>query len=317
MKIGNLYNLPSFQGFLDCGKKAGFADSDAGVILARHLTAIDPKVFEKKYPELTFLNSGIQADNSGGFARRIQSLRTIEKGAFADSNDSSDNKGKISLTAEDSFIKVFPKQAHSIWSDDEVKEAAMGNINLPQKYLVAHNTIYSQLVDTIGYVGTNGQVGLLNAGFGSTGATAPIASATAVEMYDDLAGLITDQWNGVYNTPEYMANKVTMPTDVYNKISKAILNTAAGSSTVLKALKDNFPGVDFVSTAKADDVDGSGSVTCAYSNNAEAMKMRIPLPLTIGEIIKINSFDHRVDSKFRIAGLDILEATAGRYVTGL
>lgn len=317
MKIGHLYNLPSFQRFMDSGKRPGFTDSDSGVILARNLTAIDPKIFEKKYPELTFVNSGIQADNSGGFARRIQSLRVIERGGFADVGDHASNKGKISLTSEDSYIKVFPKEGHSIWTDDEVKEAAMQNINLPQKYLSAHQTLYMQLVDSIGYLGHNGQDGLLNAAFSSVAATAPIATATSQELYDDIANLITAQWNAVFNTPEYMANKVVMPTDVFNTLNKRILNTAAGSSTVMKALKDNFPGVDFTATPKADNVDGGGSVTCAYSNNVEAMKMRIPMPLTIGEIIKINSFDHRVDSKFRIAGLDILEAAAGYHLTGL
>jgi hypothetical protein len=314
MKLGNLYNLDSFDRLL--GQKSGFADSAAGVILARNLTAIDPKIFEKKYPELTFVNSGIQADNSGGYARRIQSLRLIEQGTFKDASDAASNKGKISLSAEDSFLKVFVKDAHSIWTNDEVEEANLQNINLPQNYMAAHTKIYNQMVDTIGYLGHNGQAGLLTASFTSTAATAPIATATAQELYDDIAGTITAQWNGVYNTPEYMANKFVMPTDVFNKIAATMLNTANGSSTVLKALKDNFPGVDFTATAKADNVGGS-SVSCAYSNNAEAMKMRIPVPLTIGEIIKINSFDHRVDSKFRIAGLDILESTAGRYVTGL
>ena len=47
------------------------------------------------------------------------------------------------------------------------------------------------------------------------------------------------------------------------------------------------------------------------------MKMRIPVPLTVGEIVKMSSFDFRVDSKYRIAGLDILEDSGGRILTGL
>lgn len=317
MKLGNLYNLASFQKFLDSGGSLGFQDSVSGVVLARNLTAVDPKIFEKKYPELTFLNSGIQADNTGGYARRIQSLRLVEQGSFADAGDQAANKGKISLTAEDNFLKVFVKEAFSKWTDDEIQEAALQNINLPSQYMAAHNKIYNQLVDSIGFLGHNGQKGLLNSTFTSGAATAAIAVATAQQLYDDLAGLITAQWNSVYNTPEYMANRVVMPTDVYNKIAAMMLNTANGSSTVLKALTDNFPGVAFTASPKADNVDGGGSVTCAYSNNEDAMKMRIPIPLTIGEIVKVSSFDFQVDSKFRIAGLDILESTAGYYLTGL
>lgn len=318
MKIKHLYNLDSFKKFMDSGGARGFQDSEPGLLLARHLTAVDPKIFEKKFPELTFVNSGIQVDNTGGFARRIQSLRLIDQGEFADSGDDADDKGKISLTAEDSFLKVFVKEAFSDWTDDDVKEAQMGNINLPQQFLAAHNKIFQRTVDSIGFLGQNGQTGLLNnADFSTTAATASIATATAQELYDDIAELITAQWNGVFNTVDYKANRVTMPDDVFNKIAQVILNTAAGSSTVLTALRDNFPGVEFASTFRADDVDGGGSVTVAYSNNAEAMKMRIPVPLTIGEIVKLGSFNFHVDSKFRIAGLDVLESTSGFYLTGL
>jgi len=317
MKIGHLYNLESFKRFKDSGLAPGFADSDSGVVLARNLTAIDPKIFEKKFPELTFVNCGIQMDNSGGYARRIQSLRLVAEGDFADAGDSADNKGKISLRGEDSYIKVFVKEAHSKWTDDDIKEASLQNINLPQQYMGAHTKKYNQAVDTIGLIGHGTQTGLLNnAGFTSDAATAPIATATAQELYDDISGLIRAQWDGVFNVPEYKANRVMMPTDVYNKIAATILNTAAGSSTVLKALQDNFPGVEFIASVKADDVGGS-SKTCAFSNHEEAMKMRVPVALTIGEIIKVGSFDFQVDSKFRIAGLDVLDSASGRYVTGL
>ena len=317
MKIKNLYNLAALKSFIDSATQDGFADAENGVLLARWLTAVDPRVYEKKFPELSFVNSGIQVDNTGGYAKRIQSLRLVDQGEFADAGDDADDKGKISLTGEDSFLKVFVKNAFSTWTDDEIKEAQMGNINLPQRYLETHNKVYQRLVDLIGYIGQNGQAGLLTASFGSTAATNPIATATAQELYDDFAGVITDQWNGVNNTPEYMANRVVTSTPALNKIAEVILNTAAGSAPVLKALKDNFPGVDFMSSFRANDPEGSGSVTCAYTNNDEAMKMRIPVPLTVGEIIKVGSFNFKVDSKARIAGLDILESTSGRYLTGL
>jgi len=318
MKIKNLYNLGSVQAFIDSAKTvAGFQDSDNGIVLARNLTAVDPKIFEKRFPELAFVNSGIQVDNTGGYARRIQSLRLIDQGEYKDRNDEADDKGKISLKGEDSFLKVFVKGAESSWTDDDIKEAAMQNINLPQRYLQAHNKTWSRLVDSIGYLGHNDQVGLLNAGFTSTAATTTQELATALELYDDIAGLINLQWNQVNNTPEYMANRVDMPVDAFNKISTVILNTAAGPMTVLTALKGNFPGIEFRSTTKANDSSLATSITVAYTNNDEAMKMRIPVPLTIGEIIKVGSFDFKVDGKGRIAGLDILESTSGYYLTGL
>jgi hypothetical protein len=318
MKIGTLYNLDSFKGFQDSIKTSGFADSFAGSVLARNLTAVDPKIFEKKFPELAFINSGIQADNSGGYAKRIQSLRIQALGGFRSAGDASDNKGKISLAGEDTFIKVTEREAESKWSDSEIKEAELQGINLPQRYVQYHNAIYLREVDEIGLTGGElGNKGLLNyAGFTATPAGGAIETLTGIQMYDAVAGLIIDQRNVVNNTPEYSANRVVMPVDVMNKLSVTILNTAAGSSTVMKALQDNFPDVVFLASFRAASV-GGASATVAYANSDEAMKMRIPLALTIGEIVKLGSFNFHVDSKYRIAGLDVLEDTAGRILTGL
>lgn len=317
MKIGNLYNLDSYKSFLDSGKKPGFSDSYAGTVLARNLTAVDPRVFEKKYPELSFVNSGIEANNSGGYTQRIQSLRLLEQGSFKTAGDASGNKGKISLTAEDSFIKVVEREAESNWTDTNIKQAELQGINLVSDYITSHNKIYLREVDEIGYTGIGTQKGLLNfAGFTSTAASGAVETLTAQEMYDEIATLITSQHNGVYNTAEYMANRVDMPVTVYNKYASTMLNTANGSSTVLKALQDNYPGITFTATFRAESVGGT-SVTVAYNNSSEAMVMRIPQPLTIGEIVKRGSFDFHVDSKYRIGGLDVLEGTAGRLLTGL
>lgn len=320
MKIGHAYNLDSFKAFMDSAKKPGFADAYAGTVLARNLTAVDPRLFEKKFPELAFVNSGIQADNSGGYARRIQSLRVIDLGGFTTSGDASGNKGRISLMAEDSFLKVIVREADSVWKDDEIKEAELQNINLVQRYVQAHNSAYMREIDQIGLLGGVAGIGtgLLNhSGFTATGAGGAVETLTAQQMYDAVAGLITDQFNAVNNTPEYMADRVIMPVDVMNKLNVTILNSAAGSSTVLRALQDNFGGVQFLASFRAANTGSGVSATVAFSSSEEVMKMRIPVPLTIGEIIKIGSFDYKVDSKYRIAGLDVLENTGGRILTGL
>lgn len=322
MKIGNLYNLDQFQRFLDSGKKPGFTDAYAGTVLARNLTAVDPTILEKKYPELAFINSGIAADNTGGYARRIQSLRKRGLGGFSNAGDISGNKGKISLTAEDNTLKVKEREAHSEWSDSEVKEAELEGINLVSDYVTEHNRIYMREVDEIGYLGVpgvTGSTGLLNyGGFTTTAAGGAIGGLTAQQMYDAIADLITAQWNAVNNTPEYKANRVDMPTYVLNTLMVTILNTAAGPASVLSALKANFPDVEFRSTFRADNAGGVGvSHVVAYNNSGDSMKMRIPVPLTIGEIVKQSSFDYRVDSKYRIAGLDVLEDTSGYILTGL
>lgn len=321
MKLGNIYDLESFKRFKDSANaQSGFKDSEAGTILARSLTAINPRVFEKKFPELTFVNSGIQTDNTGGYSRRIQSLRLQEQGGFTTSGDKSKNKGKISLAGEDSFLAVIEREAESDWSNSEIKEAELGNVNLPERYIKAHNGIYMREVDEIGLVGNpagNIMAGLLNyAGFTADSASGAIGTLSAQQMYDEFAELINAQHDQVNNTPEYMAARVTMPTSVMNVLASTILNSAAGSSSVLKALQDNFPGIQFVSTFRAEDVGGT-SVVAAHSVNEESMVFRVPIPLTIGEIIKASSFTFHVESMYRIAGLDVLEDASARLLTGL
>lgn len=318
MKLGNLYNLDSYKAFKDSAKRPGFTDAYAGTVLARQLTAIDPTIFEKKYPELSFVSSGIDADNSGGFVQRIQSLRKREQGSFRNAGDNSGNKGKISLAGEDSSILVIERTAESDWSETEIKQAELQNINLPSDYITAHNSIYLREVDEIGYLGVGDTLGLLNTTlFTSAAGTGAIGGLTAQQMYDDMADLIKSQWNAVNNTPEYKANRVDMPIYALNELTTVILNTAAGSASVLEALKAKFPGVEFRGTFRADNAGGAGvSHTVAYSNNNQAMKMRIPVPLTIGEITKPTSFKYHVESMYRVAGLDILESTAGYILTG-
>jgi hypothetical protein len=323
MKIENAYNIPSFEAFCDSASRAGFADSYAGTVLARSLTQVDPRIFEKKFPELAFVNSGIEANNTGGYARRIQSLRLQALGGFTTAGDASGNKGKISLAGEDNFLVVVERESHSVWSDSEIKEADLQNINLPQRYIQYHNMIYMREVDQIGLVGVDDgpSTGLLTGDFETSSASGSVDSLTAQEMYDEIATLINTQRGLINNTPEYSANRVIMPTRVYNAYQSTILDTAAGSKSVLRALQDNYPDVQFLASPRGDTVDNGGdlatSTVVAYSNNSESMVMRIPQPLTVGEIIKTGSFDYKVDSKYRIGGLDVLEATSGFYLTGL
>ena len=221
MKIGQIYNLDAFQDFLDSGEVSGFKDSFAGVVLARNLTAVDPKIFEKKYPELTFVNSGITVDNTGGYVSQIQSLRLIDEGEFAVNGDKDGNKGKISLHGEDNFLAVKNLEAQSEWTETDVKTAELQNVNLPSRFVETHNKVYLRTIDRIGLIGHEDTTGLLNSSdFTSGAAGGTIETRTPQEMYDEISDLITDQRDAVNNTAEYMANKVIMPVRVYNRIKK-------------------------------------------------------------------------------------------------
>jgi len=310
MKIGQLFNLDSAELLKASSKQSGFADAYAGTVLARNLTFISPTIFEKKYPDLTFVNSGIQADNTGGYARRIGSLRVLEQGGFTTSGDNSDNKGRISLSMEDSYLKVLIREAESKWTEDEVKEAELQGVNIVAKYLEATNKVYLREVDEIGYNGIDGKQGLLNyTGFASGGATGLFSALTAIQMYDDVKDAINAQWGAVFNTEGYMADQCVMPVQVMNLLRATMLNTAGSTDSVLIALQKNFPTVSFFSSARC------LTDMVLFASSGEAMIMRIPQPLMYGEVLKTGSFSYQNESKYRIAGLDVLEDTAGYVLT--
>lgn len=327
MKVGQLYNIDSFKDMGDLVgetiRKIKFSDAYNGTVLERNLTAVDPTVFEKKYPDLAFFNTGISADNTGGYAKRIQSLRLLDHGEFKTAGDNTSNKGKISLSGEDNDILVHQKEAFAEWTDTDVKTAALQNFSLTGRLMSAIDKQYKREIDAAGLTGissgSNVNAGLLNnAIFATSAASNTVENLNAQQMYDEICALVIDQHNAVSNTQEYMSDMVIMPVNVLNTLQKTMLNTAAGSNTVLTALKANFPGVTFMSSFRAADGGiGAVSATCAIKASGETMKFRLPTPLEIGSIFQLGSFHWKVDAQYRCAGLDILESTAGRLLTGL
>lgn len=321
MKIGQLYNFDSIKRLIAQGGHQRMQDSAAGIVLARNLTHVDPQIFRKQYPELAFMNSGIDVDNRGGFAERVQSLRIQEQGSFKPSRDRTTAKGRISIAGEQSTLAVAQREAEATWTDSEVETAKLQNINLVSEYLEAYNMQFNRELDEIGYLGIAeepGSEGLLNhSDIVAVNATDSIDNLSSQGMYDEIAEFLTDQHSGVNNTPAYMATRLDLPTRVYNVIARQTLNTAAGPMTVLRALETNFPGVQFRQTFRGDDGSLAASASVAYSINREAMLFRVPEQLTIGEIVRVKSFTHSMEGRYRCAGLDLLERSAARIINGL
>jgi hypothetical protein len=318
-RVKSLFDLQSFE------DKAAYAKSNfrdaGGIILARNLEHVSSEIFTQEYPGLTFLNSGVIVNNEGGFSTSIKKLKLKVNGAFKESGTNTNTTGKITLEGEDDSIPVFTLEGESDWSEVELKQAELQNINLPSRYFEGHAELYNRKIDELGYLGqtrtdgTQKTLGLLNFGFTATAAAATAAASTGEALYQEVADLITDQFGDVFNVDTFMADRVVMADTVYNICAKKILNTAGSEMSVLKALELNFPNVTFVTTVKARDVGGSTRTT-AFSTNRRAMQMRIPVPLNVSSVDQ-RGFKYYVESYFGVAGLDIIESTAGRHLTGL
>ena len=328
-RVKSLYGVQSFDAATAYAKK-NFKDA-GGIILARNLEHVSAEIFTQEFAGLTFLQQGIAVNNEGGYATSIRKLKLRTEGGFRESGSNTNTSGKITLSGEDDSIPVFTMEGESDWSEIELKQAELENINLPSRFFEGHAELYNRKIDDLGFVGqvrTDGSqktTGLLNyAGFASGGSEKTAVESSGQELYDEIAELITDQWAGVLNVDSYKADRVVMPSSVYNTCSVKILNSAGSEMTVLRALQSNFPTVTFGLTTKAESVgavgDASGaagdSVTVAFSSNRRALQFRLPVPLNVSSVDQ-RGFKYYVESYFGVAGLDVIEEDAARILIGL
>lgn len=328
LNINTLYNFTSFKN-AQTALETNFKDNEAGTILARNLEVVDPTIFKQEYSGLTFLQSGIQINNIGGWSEFVTKIKRKIVGDFTDGDDTTNGTGKISVAAEKDTIPVFPKEAFSAWADDEVKQAQLENRNLVSELIEGHNEVYNRNIDEIGYVGqffrdgTSKTEGLLNfSGFTSTAAASNVEALTAEAAYNAIKDLIVRRRTAAKGNAVLMPTNVVFPTRVWEYINGTIINTAGTSLSILETLESKYPNITFGATDKAESTGNGGqflanSATVCYSNNNRALVMRIPMTLEIGEIIKPSSFKFRVDTRYRIAGLDVIENDAGEILTGL
>jgi hypothetical protein len=318
-EVKAIYDTKSFADKAAFAKKH-FKD-EGGIILARNLEHVSAEIFTQEFAGLTFLQQGITVNNEGGYATSIRKLKLAVQGEYRESGTNTDTTGKITLAGESDTIPVFTKEAESDWSEIELKQAELENINLPSRFFEGHIELYNRDLDKIGFVGqtrTDGSqktLGLLNYGWTSSAAAATAAASSGADLYNEIAELITAQWAGVLNVETYMADRVVMPDNVYNTVAKKILNSAGSEMSVLKALQTNFPTVTFGLTTKARSVSGT-SRTVAFSSNRRAMQFRLPVPLNVSSVDQ-RGFKYYVESYFGVAGLDVIESGSARILTGL
>lgn len=319
-----LYDIKSFE------DKAAYAKSNfrdaGGVILARNLEHVSAEIFTQEFAGLTFLQQGLALNNEGGYATSIKKLKLAVEGGFRESGTNTNATGKISLSGEEDSIPVFTMEGESDWSEIELKQAELQNINLPSRFFEGHAELYNRKIDDLGYLGhtrTDGSqktTGLLNYGWADETAAATAELSTGQELYDEIAALLTRQWTGVLNVETYKADRVVMPSRVYNVCATKIVNSAGSEMSVLRALQSNFGGVQFGMTPKADNVSNGGVLTnstcVAFASDRRALQFRIPVPLNVSSVDQ-RGFKYYVESFFGVAGLDVIEVDSAQTLTEL
>jgi len=131
-RVKSLYGVASFDAATAYAKK-NFKDA-GGIILARNLEHVSAEIFTQEFAGLTFLQQGIAVNNEGGYATSIRKLKLRTEGGFRESGSNTNTSGKITLSGEDDSIPVFTMEGESDWSEIELKQAELENINLPSRF---------------------------------------------------------------------------------------------------------------------------------------------------------------------------------------
>jgi len=309
VKLGNLYDLKSFDGAISHLKAM---DTTGGTILGRNLEYVTQEVFKQRVAGVTFLDSGIEIDNSGGWADAITKRKIGVTGGFRTEGDNSNTNGKISIKAT---IPVIMREASSDWTEMQLNQSDLEGRNLVQDLIGGHDQLYKQEIDEIGWTGGDAGTGLLNyAGWSSDASAGVFSGLTGLEMYNEVRDIINLQRAAVFNDPMYSCNAMVMHPDTFNLLSGTILNSAAGPMSVLEAIKMNL-GIDKVTLSFRADISGTKRLV-VYSTFREGMVMRIPQALMVSPVDQ-KGFHYYVESLFRIGGLDVAENAAAYVLTGV
>jgi len=311
--VKDLYDIGSFVKATEAAKTF---DGAAGILLPRQLEHISTTIHQQQFAELTLIGqSGITVNNEGGTAEFITKLKRSINGDFETAGNSTNTDGKISLSTQSDTIPVIMKKAESDWNEVEMQQAQSANQNLVGDLIGAHNTRYNQLIDKTGYVGTDSIEGLFNwSGFASGASAGVFSGLTGLQQYGELKDLIDAQRTAVSNDPVFSCDKLSMSPAIYNLIQSTYIDTTGGVGTVLQAVERDF-NIKVVMTFRAASVGGTARIV-AYSSDARAMVMRIPMQLRMSNIYQ-KGFSSYVESMFRVGGLDVIENASGYILTGV
>jgi len=130
-------------------------------------------------------------------------------------------------------------EGESDWSEIELKQAELENINLPSRFFEGHAELYNRKIDDLGFLGqvrTDGSqktTGLLNYGFTTISSADTAVVSTGQALYDEIAELLIGQWAGVLNVDSYKADRVVIARESFTtSVQYKILNSAGSEMTV-------------------------------------------------------------------------------------
>ncbi len=259
-------------------------DADESVAFARQLEAIEPKVYQKLFPQYK-ARTLFPVDNSGGKGVQFITYYLNERiGSAQLISDYANDFRRVNVRRKKYTAPVAAYGESIVYSMDEIDAANRAGEQLDASMAVAAREGYEQRFDEIAFAGdsTSGLVGALNnpnVPIVSLAAAGLWTAKTADQIINDFAALLKSI--PTVTNDVHQATTVIMPVDSYELIKRMRLGST-NETTVLKFLLDTNPGLQIeksfrLATAGA----GSTRRMMAYQKDADVLSLREPEPFMI------------------------------------
>ena len=292
---------------------------------------IEREVNETVYPEIQY--SGlIPVDTSAApFARTVTYYSSDKFGKADWINGNADDMPTAGTEKARHETNVYMAGIGYTYGYEELEQARMLGMNLPNDDAMAARLAYEQMVDRVALKGdvTKGFNGLINH---------PDVTATAVANGDwdianeyDILSDINTLLTGANMATGYtaMADTLLIDNGSFDLLATRALGND-GTITIMKFLQDNNTYTArtgrplTIRTVRGLEKAGAGSTDAApiarmiaYNRNPQTLKLHIPMPHRFLEPMRDGVLNYVVPGIFRLGGLDIRKPMEVRYGDGI
>lgn len=336
-KNGKIYDGSSLSVVTDSFKSAyqrmnasrGIHDANTiatgGMYLEMQLREILPDILNQVYPEMPFLKF-MPVDNSGALMQSIIQRAQSFEGRHVAKHETSNATGTLTVnrTAREQLVVEY--EAGSSYSDTDLQRSILLNENIDNALIEAHNISYMTIIDQIGFLGVTIQDGSrVTDGLANYSgvisslvniATSPFASATGLQIYNDIAFLYNEMIGQAGGAEELRPNTIVLPPQQYGIISAALMtgtSPVTGFLTVRQFIEQNLNVKIYASNRMKGQGTSSTDRLVMFNNDRRNMRFHLPQPLQFAPV-DIRGFKYDLQSKFRISGLGINRNNAIGYL---
>ena len=291
-------------------------DASETLVFARSLETVKNRVYAKKYAELKGRQL-VPFSSEGGDASEYITFRTWDETAIAKIvvNYATDFP-RVAQSATEYTIKYHDMGNSYGYSVQDLRSAAKAGVELSARQANGCRRGIDLGIDDavalgVPQVKTFGLLNHPNVGLGTL-PNGAWSTATGEEILEDLNDIITSM---LVETLEIMApNTILLTTAGFRLIATKLLNSAAGSMTVLEAFRAQNPGITVDSWTKLTNANAAGNNgrIVAYKKDPEVLEFEMGKEFEIfpGQM---RGLEMEFYCKARFAGLAIHHPLAVSY----